>query len=128
MSKSVIVFDEAQMLPTDYLKPCVRAIGKLILNYHSTAVICTATQPSIQKLFPAEITCHEICEDVKEQYEFFRRTTVEHTGEITADKLVEHLEKEQQVLCILSNRKRIQQIYKQLNIDGVYHLSTLMYP
>lgn len=128
MSKSVIVFDEAQMLPTDYLKPCVRAIGELILNYHSTAVICTATQPSIQKLFPAEITCHEICEDVKEQYEFFRRTTVEHTGEITADELVERLKKEQQVLCILNNRKRVQQIYNQLDIEGVYHLSTLMYP
>ena len=39
IANSVIIFDEAQMLPVKYLMPCIRAISELICNYHCTAVI-----------------------------------------------------------------------------------------
>ena len=45
IANSVIIFDEAQMLPVKYLMPCIRAISELICNYHCTAVItATATR------------------------------------------------------------------------------------
>lgn len=128
LAKSVIIFDEAQMLPVEYLRPCVRAIAELVHNYHSTAVICTATQPTLQKLFPDTIHAKEICPRVKEQYEFFRRTIVENAGEIVEEDLVKRLCGEKQVLCILNNRKQVQHVYEALEGDGIYHLSTLMYP
>lgn len=52
------------MLPREYLIPCVRAISELVQNYGCTAVLCTATQPALQKLFPPEIRATEIMEDV----------------------------------------------------------------
>ena len=40
---SVLIFDEAQMLPISYLKPCVAALAELVLYYGCSAVLCTAT-------------------------------------------------------------------------------------
>lgn len=131
ISNSVIIFDEAQMLPVKYLMPCVRAISELVYNYHSTAVICTATQPSLQPFFPPkinELQAVEICPDVKAQYDFFKRTVLHSEGEITQEQLVEQLMGRPQVLCILNSRKRVQRVYEAIQGDGAFHLSTLMYP
>ena len=46
LANSVIIFDEAQLLPLKYLLPCVRAISELVYNYKSTCVLCSATSPS----------------------------------------------------------------------------------
>ncbi len=48
----MIVLDEAQMLPFEYLKPSVMAISELVTNYNSTVVLCTATQPALDNIFP----------------------------------------------------------------------------
>lgn len=44
IANSVLIFDEAQMLPEPYLRPCIRSMGELVANYRCTAVLCTATQ------------------------------------------------------------------------------------
>lgn len=125
---SVIIFDEAQMLPVNYLKPCIQAISELIWNYHCTAVICTATQPTFQKFFTGGLRAEEICPDIKDQYQFFKRTKVSFEGEYTEESLIEELGKHNQALCILNSRKRVQRVYESLKGEGVYHLSTFMYP
>lgn len=129
IANSVIIFDEAQMLPVNYLEPCIQAIGELVYNYRSTAVLCTATQPSLKPLFPPQLKISEICPDVKGQYEFFRRTILRNAGELTEAQLTENLREEHQVLCILNSRRRVQKIYQALgDEEGVFHLSTFMYP
>lgn len=128
IANSVIIFDEAQMLPVSYLKPCVRAISELVYNYHCTAVLCTATQPALEALFPAFLKSVEICPDREGQYSFFRRTVFEKQGLLTQDKLLEELREQPQVLCILNSRRRVQQVYEALKGEGTYHLSTFMYP
>lgn len=70
IAKSVIIFDEAQMLPASYLKPCTRVITELVTNYHCTAVLCTATQPSLEAFFPQQLRPVEICPDIQGQYAF----------------------------------------------------------
>ena len=45
---SVIIFDEAQMLPANYLKPCMAMIEELLQQYGISIVLCTATQPALQ--------------------------------------------------------------------------------
>lgn len=129
IAKSVIIFDEVQMLPAGYLTPCIQAISELVYNYHSTAVLCTATQPSLKQFFPPQLTITEICPDVAGQYDFFRRTVLEKAGELSESQLVERLRKEKQVLCILNSRKQVQQVFQALREeDGTFHLSTFMYP
>lgn len=128
ISKSVIIFDEAQMLPVNYLRPCIQAVSELIYNYHCSAVLCTATQPALKPFFPEFIKAEEICPDVKGQYEFFKRTNVKNMGEISEGNLISELKEKQQVLCILNSRKRVQRVYEALKGENVYHLSTYMYP
>lgn len=128
MANSVIIFDEAQMLPVNYLKPCIQAISELVYNYHSTAVLCTATQPSLQSIFPIELPIREICPDIKGQYEFFRRTNIRWEGELSEEQLVSRLQGLKQVLCVLNSRKRVQRVFGKLEGEGMFHLSTYMYP
>lgn len=128
IAKSVIIFDEAQMLPVKYLKPCVRAISELVYNYHCTAVLCTATQPALEPYFPSCLKAEEICPDKEGQYDFFRRTVFEKKGQLSQDELVEELRRQPQVLCILNNRRRVQQVYEALKEEDACHLSTFMYP
>lgn len=129
MADSVIIFDEAQMLPVNYLQPCIQAISELVYNYHSTVVLCTATQPSLQSFFPPQMNAAEICPRVQEQYDFFRRTVFRNVGEIAEAELTEQLKEHTQVLCILNSRKGVQRIFGMLQEEeGTYHLSTFMYP
>jgi len=50
ISRSVVILDEAQMLPVPLLKPCLEAIRELSSpTYGVSIVLCTATQPSLTK-------------------------------------------------------------------------------
>ncbi len=129
MANSVIIFDEAQMLPVKYLKPCIQAVSELVYNYHSTAVLCTATQPSLRPYFPKQLSISEICPRVEIQYDFFRRTIIKNRGEISEEELTDILKEHTQALCILNSRREVQRIYQSLQEEeGIFHLSTFMYP
>lgn len=78
IANSVLIFDEAQMLPEPYLRPCIRSMGELVANYRCTAVLCTATQPSLETYFSRigeGLKVREICPDTQGLYGFFRRVT-----------------------------------------------------
>lgn len=128
IANSVIIFDEAQMLPNDYLKPCVAAMEELIDHYKASIVLCTATQPALQQFFRNDMQAVELCPGLDEQFQFFKRVSLQDLGCISANELVEGLKKEEQALCIVNTKKRAQSIYKALEDEGVYHLSTSMYP
>lgn len=128
IANSVVIFDEAQMLPNDYLKPCIAMIEELINNYGISAVFCTATQPALTSFFNNPIRPAELCPRIEEQFKFFKRTTLQYNGTVKEENLVQKLDGEYQALCIVNTKKRAQSIYKQLKGEGVYHLSTTMYP
>ena len=116
------------MLPTDYLKPCTAMIEELIANYRVSAVLCTATQPALRPFFPKERHITELCPRMEEQFRFFKRTTFCDLGTVSKSQLEEHLSAERKALCIVNTRRQAQELYKELKSEGVYHLSTSMYP
>lgn len=128
IANSVIIFDEAQMLPTDYLKPCIAVMEELAANFGSSIVLCTATQPALSPFFQREMPVTELCPRVKEQFRFFERVTFQNVGTISEDELIEKLQKEEQALCIVNTKKRAQRLYQKMKGEGVFHLSTAMYP
>ncbi|MDO4276348.1 MAG: CRISPR-associated helicase Cas3' [Eubacteriales bacterium] len=128
IANSVIIFDEAQMLPNDYLKPCVAMIEELVSRYECSAVLCTATQPALQPFFSQNLNIVELCPRMEEQFRFFKRVTINNKGALSEEALVEILREERQALCILNTKRKVQKIYQELKGDGVYHLSTFMYP
>lgn len=128
LANSVIIFDEAQMLPLPYLKPCIAAITELIENYGTTALLCTATQPSLDKLFPDGMSAEEICPDSGSLYEFFRRTTIKHVGPMTLNEIAARMTENDQVLSVVNTKRQAQDLFRMLPEDGRYHLSTLLTP
>lgn len=127
LAKSVIIFDEAQMLPFQYLKPCIMAISELAQNYGSTVVLCTATQPSISEMFTEPIKPIEIIENPYELYNDFKKVEVINIGELNDLELVWEVNQKEQVLCIVNTRKHAKEIFSILEGE-VFHLSTLMCP
>lgn len=128
IANSVIIFDEAQMLPNDYLKPCIAMVEELLNNYGISAVLCTATQPALESFFQRERSAIELCPRMEEQFTFFKRTVFENIGVLTEETIVESLKEEYQALCIVNTKKKAQKLYNALEGDGIYHLSTSMYP
>lgn len=128
---SVIILDEAQMLPTNYLKPCLLALVELVRNYGTSIVLCTATQPSLDRLLPSEVKCVEIAPDPEQLYEDFRRVRVNLLGEQDDDALAMKILDEDQVLCIVNTRAHARKIFERIaseSKEGLYHLSALMCP
>ena len=124
----MIIFDEAQMIPLEHLKPCLAVIEELAAQYGSSVVLCTATQPTFQNFFQRNWEPVELCPCMEEQFRFFKRTRFEDIGTVTEEELEEKLLKETQALCIVNTKKRAQRIYNAIKGDGVFHLSTTMYP
>ena len=129
LANSVIVFDEAQMLPLPYLKPCVFAIAELIRHYESTALLCTATQPALEAFFrDYDLQMTEICPDKDRMFSAFRRTTMEQLGAVSVEELGARLQKHTQVLCVVNLRKTAVDLARLLPKEGRFCLTTLLCP
>ncbi|WP_067050306.1 CRISPR-associated helicase/endonuclease Cas3 [Methanofollis ethanolicus] len=129
LAKSVIILDEAQMLPTGYLKPCLSALSELVRNYGSTVVICTATQPKLGELLDESVRPVEIVRSPEELYGAFRRVHVRDLGELDDAELSARLKEHRQVLCIVNTRSHAKKLYDALPGSGAcYHLSARMCP
>lgn len=131
IANSVVIFDEAQSIPTPVLMPCVSAIAQLVQSYGVTAVLCTATQPALGPLFAKlapELSLQEICPDPAGQYAFFRRTELRLLGELAQDMLGARLAAAEQVLCVVNRRRTAQELYGSLPEEGSYCLTTLLCP
>ena len=127
---SVIILDEAQMLPLNVLLPIMQAIKELAQNYRCSIVMCTATQPAVQ----AENGFYRGFENVREiapkptaLFDKLRRTTVQHIGTQTDADLLAKLGEHPQMLVIVNNRRHARSLYDQAkHLDGTFHLTTLM--
>lgn len=131
LANSVIIFDEAQMLPLAHLRPCTAAMASLAELFRSTVVLCTATQPALDDLlrqYAPGCPVTELCPQGAQLHDRFRRVCFRQAGEMTDEALAEELSARSQVLCIVNSRKAAQEIFSRLPREGSFHLSTLMVP
>lgn len=129
LARSVIILDEAQMLPTGYLRPCLVALSELVRNYGSSVVICTATQPKLAGLLDESIKPVEIIYSPQELYEAFKRVNVQNLSEMNDAELSIRLKEHHQVLCIVNTRAHAKKLYDSISdLENSYHLSARMCP
>ena len=128
IAKSVIIFDEAQMFPRDYLKPSLYAIYELVKNYGASAVFCTATQPSLGQFLPKEAVLTELITNTQALFDFYKRVQVKNIGKIPDDELIQRINGHPQALCIVNTRKHARGLFASVIDEGRFHLSTLMCP
>lgn len=127
---SVIILDEAQMLPLNLLLPIMQAIKELAQNYHCSVVMCTATQPAVQAengFYRGFENVREIAPKPSALFDKLRRTTVQHIGTQTDADLLAKLAEHPQMLVIVNNRRHARSLYDQAkHFDGTFYLTTLM--
>lgn len=132
IARSVVILDEAQMLPAPLLLPCIEALREISSIYGTSLVLCTATQPAIAKtpLFQWGLDdVHEIVSDPQQLYTAFKRVETVWLGELSDDRIAEELGRHEQVLCVVNTRKHARILYEKMaEEEGRYHLSGLMCP
>ncbi len=132
IARSVVILDEAQNLPVEYLGPCLRTLEQLVENYGASVVLCTATQPAIERNDEFDIGIvqpEEIIPAPGKLYQDLRRVKCERLrtplcNDALADKLAEH----RQVLCIVNTRRHARNVFDLLPEGDRFHLSALMCP
>lgn len=136
LANSVIILDEAQMLPPEYLKPILSVLRGLVEHYGVTVVLCTATQPSLkgpigsgQNIIPGLPYCREIVDDSSTLDQDFKRVEISFpevsTPPLEWEEVAERLLKHEKVLCIVNTRKDCRKLHSLMPKETI-HLSALM--
>jgi len=122
---SVVILDEAQLLPAKFLAPCVYALKELARNYKTTIVLSTATQPKLKWLENVS----EIIQDRNQLYESLKRVKISFPEDLNQrsswSEIAENLKKHKQVLCIVNSRKDCHDLHALMPPETI-HLSALM--
>jgi CRISPR-associated endonuclease/helicase Cas3 len=134
---SVIVLDEAQQLPPEFLQPILDTLKLLVAHYGVTVVFCTATQPALTKTeyfdqskgLDGIADVREIIDDPDDLYRQLDRVRVELPVDWNAPtpwpELAERMAQEDCVLTIVGTRKAARELHRLLP-EGALHLSALM--
>ena len=133
LARSVIVLDEAQTIPVELLKPALAALRELVLNYGSSIVLCTATQPALERRDDFVLGLEKvrpIIPDTMPLFHALKRVEVRTLGSLPDSELALRLAKEKAALCIVNTRKHASRLYDQVavmsEIGDCIHLSTWM--
>ena len=123
---SVVILDETQLLPPEWLDPCTEAINRLVADYGVSVVLSTATQPALPGLISAPT---EIIADPSHLYRNLKRTRIKPPEDIktpmTWPLLASELCLHEQVLCIVNTRQDCYELWRAMP-EGTIHLSASM--
>lgn len=128
MANSVIVFDEAHLMPREYLEPCLRGIGYITKYLNSQALFLTATMPDFRTLLErcAEggLSITDLIDDTSD-FEKFRKCRFSDLGKVSDEALVQKAAGYASSLIVVNSRRKAAGLYR-LCTGEKYHLSTYM--
>lgn len=122
---SVVILDEAQLIPPEFLAPCTSVLNLLTRHYGVTLVLSTATQPALPGLDPPM----EIISNKVRFYKQLQRTEIFFPGDwgtpSTWKEIARILKGYEQALCVVNTRRDCHDLF-ELMPEGTIHLSALM--
>lgn len=141
IANSVIILDETQMLPPEYLKPILSVLNSLAKDFGCSILLCSATQPSLQGHigdvpqpgncggfdgFPQQ-SVRELMKNPDDLFNRMNRVEIQYPTKecLSWDVLAGRLSKYEQVLCIVNTRKDCLELCKKMP-TGTIHLSASM--
>ena len=128
MADSILIFDEAHMMPEKYLQPCLQAVAYITKYLQSEAVFLTATMPDylslIRKYAVTDSKIINLIED-KSLFKKFQKCNYNYLGEIGENELLAKSSLSPSSLIIVNTRKAARKLYKKIS-GKKYHLSTYM--
>jgi CRISPR-associated endonuclease/helicase Cas3 len=137
LTRSVILFDEVQTLPTNLAVPSLAALSHLAHNYGSSVVFSTATQPAFEHLHENVMShCatgwqpHRIVSESQNLFTNMKRVHVSWDNPDKStnwDELADQLKKHFQVLCIVNIKRHARIVWDKIGVEAS-HLSTNLCP
>lgn len=128
MSDSILIFDEAHLMPEQYLQPCLQGISFITRYLNSEAVFLTATMPDFSELIgkyalPDSNIVDLICD--RTEFEKFKKCRYRYLGEISSETLLEKTKEYPSNLIIVNKKKAARKLYQDCT-GKKFHLSTYM--
>ncbi len=130
IANSVVIFDEAQSLPTELTAATLHTVNTLCARFHTTMVFSTATQPDFQAIPGMRWQPTEIVPDNEEMYRALGRVEVEwRTSERTPlESIAAEIRGAENVCAILNLRRHARKLYDLLaencEKDSLFLLTT----
>lgn len=139
IAKSVLILDEVQTLPTDFLQPIVDTFDTLKRVFGASILFTTASQPVLSGLiqgtnpfvsFEGLSNINEIIPEGTNLHDRLRRVELKfEKNPKNYDEVAENLSHHSRVLCIVNTRNDAREIYTRLPKEGIcLHLSRMMCP
>jgi CRISPR-associated endonuclease/helicase Cas3 len=137
LAHSVIVLDEAQQLPPEFLQAILDVLNLLVKHYGVTVLLCTATQPALNSsdYFDPSMNLRgldgvrEIIAEPDALFDALKRVDVELPPDWTTatpwPETAARITAEDCVLAIVGTRKAARELHRLLP-PGTLHLSALM--
>jgi CRISPR-associated endonuclease/helicase Cas3 len=137
IADSIIILDEAQLLPPYLLQPILDTLRLLTDHYGVTVVLCTATQPALQTyhdsfgkpIITGLEPIQEIIPDCKALSESLERVQVELPGDFHHRRqwpdIAAELQQHPSVLAIVNTRNDARELHRLMPANTL-HLSALM--
>lgn len=128
MADSILIFDEAHMLPINYLAPCLQAIVFITKYLNSKAVLLTATMPDYQGLIERCVLDKAAVVNLvqgKKDFAAFKKCRYQFIGNQSHEQLLMRAAAYPSSLIIVNKRSTARELYK-LAAGKKYHLSTYM--
>lgn len=128
MADSILIFDEAHLMPLEYMQPCLQAISYITKYLNSEAIFLTATMPDFSKLMRQyALSDTKILDLITDTTDFaaFKKCTYQYLGEIEYESLLMKVTIAPSSLIIVNNRKTARKLYEE-STGECYHLSTYM--
>lgn len=128
---SVVVLDEAQLLPPEFLAPILHTMQDLSHNYRVSFVLTTATQPAFspRPKFAGLKEVRELMDDPAQLYVDLKRVETDLPADFniprTWESIADELQRYESVLCIVNSRKDCRELHGLMPKDTI-HLSALM--
>ena len=134
LCSSVIVIDEVQTVPTNMLTLFNLAVNFLVKVCGATVVLCSATQPSLEKAdHPLFCTPQPIVPHDDALWQTFSRTRIIDAGAMQLSELPAFIQQQllqTNSLLVICNKKatatKLYAMVKELQIAKCYHLSASM--
>jgi CRISPR-associated endonuclease/helicase Cas3 len=148
LTDSVIVLDEAQLLPVSFLQPVVDVLRYLVQDHGVSVLLCTATQPALDAGTSSDpgrglrrgigkVT--EIIDDVPALYRALGRVHVRLPASLDAPRawpeLADEIARHEAVLAVVNRRADAAELHRLVvsrcegqGPDSCWHLSALMCP
>lgn len=137
VARSVLVLDEAQMLPLPHLQPIIDALQCYQKNFACSVLLTTASQPvlvesqltDVPRKFQGLTQVSEIIPPDMKLHDLLRRVRLHFESEPrTYDDVARRMMQYHQVLCIVNSRRDAMEIFTRLPRDeeAHFHLSRMM--